>query len=129
MKDLARHLLRAGAVPKTQVQSAPLPNTRRLDSWQVESVTSREAARDISEDEPVVRRTSGRPRYATEARRDTRWVSYFDAAEDKRLTQYMKKRGLSRSDVIRELVLIGLEALKIARTNEKTPPMGGVVRK
>jgi len=111
MKEMAKYALRAKSVLASTGASSPPKSSPRLDSWRVEEVTPKVAARIVPDEPLVVPAKPGRPVNVTKAVRDIRWVSYFTDTEDDRITQYMKKRRVSRSDAVRELVLIGLKAL------------------
>ena len=129
MRDLARHLVRAGSVPKHSSKlTDQTSNTQRLDSWRVEEVRPSVAASDIGDVPSPEGKKMGRPVHAVEDRRSVRFVTYLTESEEKLITRYQKKRRLSRSDAVRELILLGIAVLKSEPPNEKTPPRGGVTR-
>jgi hypothetical protein len=128
MRDLARHLVRAGSVPKPSSKlTEQTPTTQRLDSWRAEA-TPKEAASDIEYIPEPAKRVNGRPVHAVEDRRTVKHSVYITPAESQRFLQYQKKRRISVSDAVRELILLGLDSLKSDSEKEKTPPRGGVTR-
>jgi hypothetical protein len=90
--------------------------------------TPKEAASDIEYVPEPAKRANGRPPHAVEDRRTVKHSVYITPAESQQFLRYQKKRRLSVSDAIRELILLGIDSLKIESEKEKAPRKGGASR-
>jgi hypothetical protein len=113
MKELARHLVRARSVPNNARRLRDLEQgSERLDSWKMEEVTPAKAVASVGDApvEPLIK--YGRPPIPADERRNLRFSTYVSDSESRWIERYQKHRRITRSDAIRELILIGVESLK-----------------